>query len=68
MNMPEIPQSVENIILKATAKNPKNRYADAREMHEDLKTCLDESRKNELKITFKYPEHDYDDTKLIKDS
>ena len=63
---PEIPQSVENIILKATAKNPKNRYADAREMHEDLKTCLDESRKNELKITFKYPEHDYDDTKLLK--
>ena len=63
---PEIPQSVENIILKATAKNPKNRYADAREMHEDLKTCLDDSRKNELKITFKYPEHDYDDTKLLK--
>ena len=64
--MPEIPQSVENVILKATAKNPKNRYADAREMHEALKTCLDESRANELKITFKYPEHDYDDTKLLK--
>ena len=64
--VPSIPQSVENIILKATAKNPKNRYNDAREMYEDLKTCLDESRKNELKITFKYPENDYDDTKLIK--
>ena len=64
--LPDIPQSVENIILKATAKNPKNRYADAREMHEDLKTCLDESRANELKITFKYPEHDYDDTKILK--
>ena len=64
--IPDIPQSVENIILKATAKNPKNRYADAREMHEDLKTCLDESRANELKITFKYPEHDYDDRKLLK--
>ena len=64
--IPDIPQSVENTILKATAKNPKNRYADAREMHEDLKTCLDESRANELKITFKYPEHDYDDTKLLK--
>ena len=64
--LPDIPQSVENIILKATAKNPKNRYSDAREMHEDLKTCLDESRANELKITFKYPENDYDDTKLIK--
>ena len=64
--LPDIPQSVENIILKATAKNPKNRYSDAREMHEDLKTCLDESRTNELKITFKYPENDYDDTKLLK--
>lgn len=62
----DIPQSVENIILRATAKNPKNRYSDAREMHEDLKTCLDESRANELKITFKYPENDYDDTKLMK--
>lgn len=64
--LPDIPQSVENIILKATAKNPKNRYADAREMHEDLKTCLSEARANELKITFKYPENDYDDTKLLK--
>ena len=64
--LPDLPQSIENIILKATAKNPKNRYADAREMHEDLKTCLEESRANELKITLKYPEHDYDDTKLLK--
>ena len=64
--IPDIPQSVENIILKATAKNPKNRYLDAREMHEDLKTCLDESRANELKITFKYPENDYDGEKLVK--
>ena len=65
-DLPDLPQSVENIILKATAKNPKNRYADAREMNEDLKTCLDESRMNELKLTFKYPENDYDDTKLLK--
>lgn len=64
--IPDIPQAIENIILKATAKNPKNRYADAREMHEDLKTCLDEVRANELKLTFKYPENDYDDTKVIK--
>ena len=30
---PEIPQSIENIIMRATAKNPKNRYEDARSMH-----------------------------------
>ena len=40
--LPDVPASIENIILRATAKNPKNRYTDAREMYEDLKTCLDE--------------------------
>ncbi len=63
--LPNIPQSVENIIIKATAKNPKNRYADAREMHEDLKTCLDPTRDNEEKIKLKYQEIS-DDTKVIK--
>ena len=53
---PEIPQSVENIIIKATAKNPKNRYADARSMNEDLRTCLDDARVNEAKIVLPYPE------------
>lgn len=57
---PEIPQSVENIIIKATAKNPKNRYADARSMNEDLRTCLDDSRANEAKIVLSYPEFDED--------
>ena len=53
---PEIPQSVENIILRACAKNPKNRYTSATEMHEDLRTCLDKSRLDEVKITYQYPE------------
>ncbi len=62
---PDIPQSVENIIIKATAKNPKNRYSDAREMYEDLKTCLEPERINEPKIKLKYQEVS-DDTKVIK--
>ena len=57
---PSIPQSVENIILKATAKNPKNRYNSAKEMHDDLLTCLNEERMNEPRIGFKYPEHEGD--------
>ena len=65
-DLPDVPNAIENIILKATAKNPKNRYADAREMHEDLLTCLDESRKDELIISYKYPESDFDDTKVLK--
>lgn len=64
--IPDIPQSIENIILKATAKNPKNRYADAREMYEDLKTCQEPSRENEEKLVYKYPESDYDETKILK--
>ncbi len=60
-----IPQSVENVIIRATAKNPKNRYVDAREMHEDLKTCLDDSRRDEPKYTYKYPETDLDETKKL---
>lgn len=54
--LPTIPQSVENIIIKATAKNPKNRYEDAKEMHEDLLTCLDDSREDEEKIKLPYRE------------
>lgn len=64
--LPDLPQSVENIILKSTAKNPKNRYNDAREMYEDLKTCLDDSRINEEKITYQYPELDSDNKKFTK--
>ncbi len=57
---PEIPQSLENVVLKATAKNPKNRYASAKEMHDDLETVLSPSRKSEPRLGFKYPEHEGD--------
>ena len=50
---PKVPQSVENIIFKATAKNPKNRYDDARSMHEDLLTALDDDRMNEEPLVYK---------------
>lgn len=49
-----IPQSVENIIIKATAKNIKDRYSFAKEMYEDLMTCL--KREDEEKLVFKYVE------------
>lgn len=64
--MPNIPNSIENIIKKATAKNIKNRYNDAREMHEDLLTCLDDSRKEEPLYEFKYSENNYEDTRMVK--
>ena len=62
---PSIPQSIENIIMKATAKNPKNRYETVAEMHADLLTALDEDRLDEPAHQYKYPEHEADDTKVI---
>ena len=60
---PEMPQSIENIILRAAAKNPKNRYDSALEMHEDLETALDKDRFNEPKVIYKYREKGFDDEK-----
>lgn len=61
-----IPQSVENIILKACAKNPKNRYENAREMYYDLCKCLDEENANVKKLKYAYPEFD-DAVKSLKE-
>lgn len=47
---PAIPQSVENIIIKATAKNTNNRYQCADDMLDDLETCLE--RLDEPKLSF----------------
>ena len=62
---PEIPQSVENIILKACAKNPKNRYDSAKEMLADLKTSLNEERKNEKRHVYQHPEQEVEKTKKL---
>ena len=61
-----IPQSIENIIKRATAKNPKNRYDSARSMHEDLLTALDDERMDEPVYQYKYPENENDNRKSKK--
>ncbi len=62
-----IPQSVENIILKACAKNPKNRYNNVVEMYNDIQTCLDEDRIEEKRHVYQYSEtEEIEDTKEIK--
>lgn len=65
--LPNLPQSIENIILKSTAKNPKNRYSDAREMYEDIKTALDPSRENETRYVYKHSERELEETKVLDD-
>jgi len=63
---PAIPQSVENILLKATAKNPRNRYDSTKDMHEDFVHCLEEEHANDKKIVFEYPENDLDATQPLE--
>lgn len=61
-----IPQSIENIIRKSTAKNPKNRYDSARSMHEDLLTALNDERMDEEVYQYKYPENENEAKKTSK--
>lgn len=44
-----IPQALENVVLKATAKAPSDRYASVDEMLLDLRTSLDASRTMEAR-------------------
>ena len=62
---PDIPQSVENIVLRACAKNPKNRYDSVREMYDDIKSCLTEENLNQKRLEYKYPEHELEETKVM---
>lgn len=47
---PAIPQSVENIVLKATAKDPFHRYESLEEMEQDLSTALNPERAEEKRF------------------
>ncbi|MCD7950776.1 MAG: Stk1 family PASTA domain-containing Ser/Thr kinase [Erysipelotrichaceae bacterium] len=62
---PSIPQSVENIIIKATAKNVNDRYQSANEVLDDLNTCL--SRLDEEKLVFDYEDKEEEKTIVAKD-
>ena len=48
--VPTLPQSLENVVLKATAKNEQYRYQSANEMSENLSTVLLPERLNEPKF------------------
>jgi len=50
-----IPQSVENMIIKATAKNLNNRYQNIKEMLDDITTCME---REEEKLVFPYDQND----------
>lgn len=64
---PAIPQSVENVILKATAKDPFYRYQSVREMNEDIRTALHPDRLNEKKFTLPDDDEPTKAIPIIKD-
>ena len=57
-----VPQSLENVVLKATAKDPIDRYQSAEEMSADLATVLDPSRLNE---PVWHPANHVEETKVL---
>ncbi|RLK64044.1 Stk1 family PASTA domain-containing Ser/Thr kinase [Atopobacter sp. AH10] len=48
--IPQVPQALENVCLRATAKNPAVRYKSCQEMYNDISTAMDSKRKNEAKF------------------
>lgn len=57
-----VPQSLENVVLKATAKDPIDRYQSAEEMSADLATVLDPNRLNE---PIWHPASHVEETKIL---
>ena len=60
---PEVPQSVENIVLKATAKDPFHRFSSVYEMETALDVALDPANVNEALFT--PPLEEGEETKAI---
>ncbi|MBD3918150.1 Stk1 family PASTA domain-containing Ser/Thr kinase [Paenibacillus sp. PR3] len=60
-----IPQSVENVILRAMRKNPAERYASASDMLRDLETCMLPERLHEPKVVFTPIADDMDETRIM---
>ena len=49
---PSVPQALENVVIKATAKKLTDRYQSVSEMYVDLSTSLSYNRRNEPKLVF----------------
>ncbi|WP_247941689.1 Stk1 family PASTA domain-containing Ser/Thr kinase [Streptococcus oralis] len=49
---PSVPQALENVVIKATAKKLTDRYQSVSEMYMDLSTSLSYNRRNEPKLVF----------------
>lgn len=59
---PDLPQTLENVVIKATAKDPKHRYKTAAEMRQDLATSLRPERAQEEKYIIPLENEDLEET------
>ena len=64
---PQVPQSVENIITKATAKNLSNRYQNVAQMVKDLNECLQEEHLNDKPLIFDTQSEISSSTEILED-
>ncbi|MGI2327236.1 Stk1 family PASTA domain-containing Ser/Thr kinase [Planococcus sp. YIM B11945] len=65
--VPTLPQSLENVVLKATTKNAQHRYQTAEEIEEDLATVLLPERINEPKFAVPVDQDETRAMPIIKD-
>ena len=59
---PNVPQALENVVIRATAKDVKDRYVDVTQMMNDLATSTSLDRRGEAKLVFK---RDNDATRIM---
>lgn len=62
---PSLPQSIENIIIKATVKNRQFRYQSADEMLKDLEECLNKEHAHDPKVVFDMHDEEQGKTRVI---
>lgn len=65
----KVTQALENVVIKATAKRPEDRYDTVRQMKQDLLTSMDDDKKDVVKLHFANYEMDENDdgkTKVLK--
>lgn len=63
---PEIPQAVENIVIKATARSLKDRYQNVAILIQDLNRCMSPDAKNDKRLVLHYSNTNIDEVKEDK--
>ncbi|WEV61053.1 Stk1 family PASTA domain-containing Ser/Thr kinase [Streptococcaceae bacterium ESL0729] len=60
-----VPQALENVVIKATAKDLSDRYQNVSEMLKDVATSTSLDRKDEKKLVFTKDKEDENETKVL---